>query len=82
MHSIAIRYEVLNLLEYGLSQRKISALLGISRGFVQNVQQGRYSHALESEPCEKFVYPSGDYARCPGCGGLVKKPCLFCEVTK
>ena len=77
MHTTTIRSEVLKLLDAGLSQRKVSALMGVSRGFVQYVQHGK--HCVKSVE-QRFVYPSGGFARCPGCGGLVQRPCLLCGV--
>lgn len=78
MHTVTMRHEVLTLLESGLSQRKVSALLGVSRGYVQNVRHGRYHEQRE----EEFVYPGGGFARCPTCGGLVMMPCLLCGVLE
>jgi len=79
MHSLTMRYEVLGLLEGGLSERKAAKLLGVSRGFVNNVRHGRYMRPVTES---KFVYPSGCYARCPVCGGLVQMPCLLCSLMK
>ena len=64
------------------SQRRIAALVGVSRGSVAAIASGRRrdvpADALDDAPAE----PSGPPARCPGCGGLVYMPCLLCRLRK
>jgi hypothetical protein len=70
------------LAEGGLSQRKIARRLGVSRGTVNAISQGRrpdYSGSGGGEG-ETFPFPQGVPRRCPGCGGMVQMPCLLCYV--
>jgi len=63
-----------------LSQRKIAARVGVSRGTVNTIAQGRRPDYPLQRPENGFPSPSGPPMRCPGCGGLVKMPCLLCYV--
>ena len=70
------------LTERRLSQRKIAAVVGVSRGTVNAIARGR---RLSCPPrrgpaAEGFQPPSGPHLRCPGCGGKVQMPCLACYV--
>jgi hypothetical protein len=64
------------------SQRRIAALLGISRGSVAAIATGRRrdvpADAADDLPTER----SGRAVRCPGCGGLVYMPCLLCSLRR
>ncbi len=79
----AVVEKVRHLLADGaLSQRKIARRLGISRGTVNAISQGRrpdYSQEDAAE-VENFPFPQGLPRRCPGCGGMVQMPCLLCYV--
>jgi hypothetical protein len=63
-----------------LSQRAIAVRMGVSRGTVNAIAQGKradYSRrGLEKD--FKFVPPAGRLKRCPICGALVRMPCLAC----
>jgi len=66
------------------SQRRIAALIGVSRGSVAAIASGRRRDgdvlpgASDDAPAET----SGPPSRCPGCGGLVYMPCLLCHLRK
>jgi hypothetical protein len=66
------------------SQRKLAALLGVSRGSVSAIASGRRRRSdLSSGPQNnELEEPSGPPARCPGCGGLVYMPCLLCRLRE
>jgi predicted XRE-type DNA-binding protein len=61
-----------------LSQRKIAAIVGVSRGTVGSFAAGRQRNESRS----KIDEPSGPPTRCPGCGSLVYLPCLLCLARK
>jgi len=57
-----------------LSYGEIAAKYEISREYVERL-------AREFRPeSRKKVSPSGDFVRCPECGGMVQMPCLECYV--
>lgn len=65
-----------------LSQRKIARRVGVSRGTVNAIALGKrpdYS-VRRVGPSDDFIPPSGPPRRCPGCGGMVRMPCLGCHV--
>ena len=65
------------------SQRRIAALLGVSRGTVAAIASGRRATTCRRTQCDDDpAEPSGPPARCPGCGGLVYMPCLLCRLRK
>jgi transcriptional regulator with XRE-family HTH domain len=69
------------LLECRLSQRKIAALVGISRATVSAIAGGRrpdYEARLAARAIE--LEPLGPIVRCGGCGGRVYSPCRACRV--
>lgn len=76
---------IIQLLQEGqLSQRKIAARLGVSRGTVHAVARGK-RHAngtSRTAAYEGFVVPEGPVRRCPDCGGRVMMPCLACWLRK
>jgi len=79
----AVVDEVKRLLrEANLSQRKIARQAGVSRGTVNAIAQGKRPdcEARRRGHRDDFVTPSGRPARCPGCGGMVRMPCLACRV--
>jgi hypothetical protein len=78
--TLAMVEEAERLLAAGeLSQRKIAALVGMSRASVGNIANGRRPHRLH-HVVETFVPCSGPLQRCPGCGGMVHVPCLLCHI--
>jgi hypothetical protein len=64
------------------SQRRIAALLGVSRGSVSSIATGRRHDPLVDAADDVPAEGSGPPARCPGCGGLVYMPCLLCSLQK
>ncbi|MEM8865035.1 MAG: helix-turn-helix domain-containing protein [Planctomycetota bacterium] len=69
--------EVRRLLDEGeLSQRKIAAKLGVSRGTVSALATGKRGD-YGREPTE--AEPAGPPTRCKTCGWLVYLPCVRCE---
>jgi len=71
--------EVRRLLAAGVSQRKTAKSVGVSRGTVVAIAQGRRRDAFESatdDGCQQASAAS----RCPGCGGMVYLPCRLCHV--
>jgi len=65
----------------GIGQRKIAALLGISRGTVRSIATGkRPDYASRPRPVEDDEEMLGPVLRCPGCGGMTIMPCRLCAV--
>jgi len=66
----------------GLSQRKIARKLGVSHGTVNAIALGRRSTRRQASraSAEDFASPQGAFVRCPECGGLVRMPCIACEL--
>jgi hypothetical protein len=62
------------------SQRRIAAMLGVSRGSVAAIASGKRRDVLADAADEAPMEPSGPPARCPGCGGLVYMPCVLCRL--
>jgi hypothetical protein len=69
------------LAETSLSQRKIAALAGVSRGTVSAINAGKPFDS-DMPPGEDWEEPTGPAVRCPGCGGLVYMPCQLCRMRK
>jgi len=71
------------LAEGELSQRKIAARLGISRGTVYAIASGRRRDRRTAGDAgggrDGHGDSSGPPQRCPGCGGLVYMPCRLCR---
>jgi hypothetical protein len=65
-----------------LSQRKIASKIGVSRGTVNAIAQGKHLVVLrqQQEGEGGFIPPTGMPTRCPECGGLVQMPCLLCYI--
>ena len=85
MLPLATVQEIRRLLDEGqLSQRKIAAKLGVSRGTVGAIASGRRGlfgrepETDQPDPCSLDLPPE----RCPGCGGRVYKPCVLCITRK
>jgi hypothetical protein len=75
--------QIKRLLKEGtLSQRRIARRVGVSRGTVNAIAQGRRpdDHARRREREDGSVAPSGPVRRCRTCGGMVQMPCLACRV--
>ena len=82
MLPIATVHEIQHLLEEGqLSQRKIAAKLGVSRGTVGAIASGRRGlfgkepEAEQPDVCALDLPPE----RCEGCGAMVYMPCVLCR---
>ena len=83
MIATALIDEIRNLLRTGrLSQRKIARRIGVSRGTVNAIARGRRPNnpARRKQVAPGFAPPDGMPERCPGCGGMVQMPCLFCHL--
>ena len=83
MISFAVVDEIDRLLKQGeLSQRKIAARVGVSRGTVNAIARGKRPdyRARRQERQDEFLAPGGPPARCPTCGAMVQMPCLACRV--
>ena len=78
----AIVDEIRCLLDKGtLSQRTIARRIGVSRGTVNAIAQGkRPDYSGLRRNADDFSPPAGPPRRCPGCGGMVLMPCLLCHV--
>lgn len=83
MLTVTVVREVERLLQSGVSQRTAARTLGVSRGSVHAIATGKRArrdprrHAPE-EP--RIELPRGPLIRCPICGGLVRSPCLACQI--
>src|SRR5262245_33982284 len=82
MLAISVVEEIQRLLDEGkLSQRKIAARLGVSRGTVgaiANGQRGLYGREPGPDAAHPLA-PLGPPERCPRCGFLVYMPCMVCN---
>lgn len=85
MLPLAVVEEVHRLLVEGdLSQRKIAAKLGVSRGVVGAIASGKrgiYGREPKHDGLELFstdVLPE----RCQCCGAKVYKPCVLCRTRQ
>ncbi len=64
-----------------LSQRRIAALVGVSRATVASIASGnRPDYEARMMARLEDNRPLGPLARCGGCGGMVYMPCLLCRV--
>lgn len=73
--------EVKRLLhDTALSNRKIAARMGVSRGFVDGVANGKITERKERKQEEDALEQTGPKQRCPTCGGMVFMPCRLCHV--
>ncbi len=85
MLALSTVVEIRRLLDEGqLSQRKIAAKLGVSRGSVGAIASGKrglYGRDPEEahpELCSLDLPPE----RCPSCGGMVYMPCVLCRARR
>jgi len=79
----AVEREIRSLLAEGaLSQRKIALQLGVSRGTVNAIARGKRPDytTRRPRPADRCTPPKGLPQRCPGCGGMVRMPCVLCRV--
>jgi hypothetical protein len=67
-----------------LSHRQIAARLGVSRGTISAIANGRRGlHGKEPQMDErKPPVRSSPPARCPRCGYRVYMPCLICRIRE
>jgi transcriptional regulator with XRE-family HTH domain len=71
------------LAEGRLSQRRIAALIGISRSTLSGIAAGtRPDYDALRRARGDDEEPLGPVERCPGCGGRVHMPCRLCRVRK
>jgi hypothetical protein len=70
---------VIDLLNQGISYRKIQALSGVSKGTVSNIANGKVTIESKRMSPVEFVGPP---VRCPECGRLVYPPCRACFIEK
>jgi hypothetical protein len=81
MHPTALIHEVDRLLREGeLSHRKIAARLGVSRGTISAIANGRRG-LYGREPLDedrRTLTPASPPTRCRSCGYHVYMPCLIC----
>jgi hypothetical protein len=74
--------EIDRLLKEGdLSQRKIAARLGVSRGVVSAIASGRRGLYGRNQPDDPSVphRATSQPERCPRCGYRIYRPCLVCQ---
>jgi hypothetical protein len=69
------------LAEGNVSQRGIARLMGVSRGTVNAIAQGKRREPRPAKPEEEDL-PCGPPQRCPTCGGFVYMPCRLCRVRE
>jgi len=71
------------LAEGRLSQRRIAKSLGVSRGTVASVADGRrpdYEALRRRREESRQPLVLGPLGRCPTCGGMVHRPCRLCSL--
>ena len=66
----------------GISQRKVATQIGVSRGTVLAIFNGRRNWKQEDDRIIYFDYFSQTTKRCPTCGAKVKHPCLKCQLAE
>lgn len=65
-----------------LSQRRIAAQTGVSRGTVNAIALGKRPDYRAGHHENNVAPPRGPLVRCPGCGGKVQMPCVLCRVRE
>lgn len=82
MLTLEIVAEIKRLLDNGShSQRKIAAMLRVSRGTVQAIASGKRGlHGRE--PTAELQALDAQPTRCPGCGARVYLPCVLCRARE
>ena len=84
MLPIALVNEIDSMIREGaLSHRKIAAHLGVSRGVVSAIANGRRG-LYGQDPLETYspLAPTSPPTRCPVCGYRVYLPCLVCRTRE
>ncbi len=82
MLPIAVVNEIAALVQAGdLSNRKIAARLGVSRGVVNAIANGK-RQPYGQDPLEDAPLDSLPPSRCPTCGYRVYMPCLVCRARE
>ena len=77
----AVVKEIRRLLtEERLSQRRVARRMGVSRGTVNGIANGRRPDYPDSGPSNEWPESSGPPQRCSSCGGMVYMPCRLCYV--
>lgn len=76
--------QVIELLQVGMSQREISALVGVSRSTVQSIACGRHRHVQRprATPTQALRCRDRPVGRCGNCGHMVRLPCLICHLRR
>ena len=76
--------EIRRLLKDGLSQRRIASQIGVSRGTVNAIAQGKLVRNTLHRHVNNdgFTPPTGLPVRCPECGCRVQMPCLVCYIRR
>jgi predicted XRE-type DNA-binding protein len=84
MLPIALVIEIDQLVNEGtLSQRKIASRLGVSRGIVSAIANGRRGlYGKDSLDEYSPLAPTSAPSRCPICGYRVYMPCLVCRTRE
>jgi hypothetical protein len=80
----AVIHEIDRLLRDGeLSHRKISTMLGVSRGTISAMANGRRGlYGKEPNDMRLSLTPTAPPARCEHCGYRVYLPCLVCSARQ
>jgi len=65
-----------------LSERQIARKVGVSRGTVSAIAQGKRTDRVHVERQAAAYSTDAAPVRCPGCGATVYMPCLACHVRK
>jgi hypothetical protein len=63
-----------------LSQRNIARRIGFSRGTVHAIARGKRPDYPGGAGPSDFLPLPRPPQRCPGCGGMVRMPCLLCYI--
>jgi hypothetical protein len=82
MLATALIQEIDRLLKQGqLSHREIAARLGVSRGTVNAIANGRRGlHGKDMQDGDAYPStPASSPVRCPRCGYRIYAPCLVCR---
>ncbi len=74
-------HEIDRLLKEGaLSHRKIATRLGVSRGTISAIANGRRGlHGMDPDAKRSARIPTSAPTRCPHCGYRVYLPCRICR---
>ena len=84
MIAVATVEQIQDMLRSGnLSQRKIAKCLGVSRGTVNAIAQGKrpdYRARTRRKRARRIIPPTGPFVRCTICGARAQMPCLACQI--